>query len=187
MLLLIDNRDSFTFNVAQAIEALGTDVLVKRADGLTVDEIEALDPERILIGPGPGHPSQALLSLEVVERLAGTCPIFGLCLGCQVIALAHGARIGPSTEPVHGRPVEVAHDAKGVFRSLPSPTRFVRYNSLGISDEGFPPELLVSARSSDGDIMAVRHPRLNLEGVLFHPESIRSEGGDVLFRNLLAI
>lgn len=186
MLLLLDNRDSFTFNLVQAFQTLGAEVVVRRSHDCDVAELQRLAPERVVIGPGPGGPADAGCSLDVVHALAGEVPLFGVCLGLQVIGAAFGGRVGAARELVHGRALPVAHDGRGVFRGLPSPLRFTRYNSLAVLEEGFPSALEVSARWHDGDVMGLRHRELAVEGVQFHPESILSERGEQLLANFLA-
>ncbi len=186
MLLLLDNRDSFTFNLVQAFQALGAQVTVRRSHACDLAEVQRLAPELVVVGPGPGSPADAGCSLDVVRGLAGRVPLLGVCLGMQVIGAAYGARIGPARELVHGRAVPVEHDGRGVFRGLPSPLRCTRYNSLAVLEAGLPPALEVSARGPDGDLMGLRHVRLAVEGVLFHPESILSERGERLLASFLA-
>jgi len=183
MLLVLDNRDSFTFNLVQALSVLGAQVEVVRADRVTARDVARRAPERILIGPGPGAPRGAGCSIEVIASLA--VPILGVCLGHQALGAAFGARIGRARELVHGRAVAVRHDGRGVFRGLPSPLRCTRYNSLGVLADGLPECLEVSARSDDGDVMGLRHRELPLEGVQFHPESVLSEHGLELLSNFL--
>jgi len=186
LLLFLDNRDSFTFNLVQAFQARGQDVLVRSSRACDLAEVLRLAPERVVLGPGPGGPADAGSSLEVARGLPQGVPLLGVCLGMQVLAQAFGGRVGRAREPVHGRAVAVEHDGRGLFRGLPSPARFVRYNSLAVLDEGLPPELVVSARAADGDVMGLRHARRPVEGVQFHPESILSEGGERLLENFLS-
>jgi len=185
VILLLDNRDSFTFNLVQSLRGLGAEVVVRRSDAIDAQGVRQLDPERILIGPGPGAPPGAGCSLQVIAELAGEVPILGVCLGHQAIGASFGARIGRAPELVHGRTVEVTHDGQGVFRGLPSPVAFTRYNSLTVLPDEWPDCLEVSARTADGDIMGLRHRTLALEGVQFHPESILSEEGPRLLANFL--
>lgn len=187
MLLVLDNRDSFTFNLVQALRTLTPEVLVRRSDALSLAEVEALAPDWILIGPGPGRPSGAGCSTAVARAQPGGAPILGVCLGHQVIAEAHGGRIERAPLPVHGHAEPITHDGRGIFEGLVQPLTVARYHSLVVSDEGLPDELEVSARSADGLIMGVRHKHLPLEAVQFHPESILSEGTARLFENFLAL
>jgi anthranilate synthase/aminodeoxychorismate synthase-like glutamine amidotransferase len=185
VILVIDNRDSFTFNLVQALLGLGAEVVVRRSDRLSLRAVRELRPERILVGPGPGGPAAAGPSLEVVRRLSADIPTLGVCLGHQVIGAAFGGRIGPARALLHGESVAVEHDGRGVFAGLPSPLRQARYNSLAVLDEGLPDCLEVSARASDGDVMGLRHKERPLEGVQFHPDSVLSERGSELLANFL--
>jgi len=187
VILVLDNRDSFTFNLVQSLQGLGAEVAVRRADAVDVAAVRRLRPERILVGPGPGAPPGAGCSLEVIAELAGEVPILGVCLGHQAIGACYGARIGRAPELVHGRAVEVAHDGHGVFQGLRSPVAFTRYNSLTVLRDDLPACLEVTAWSADGDIMGLRHRTLALEGVQFHPESILSEAGPRLLANFLTM
>lgn len=185
MLVLIDNRDSFTFNLVQALEALGARVEVVPGRTASLEAILALRPGHILIGPGPGGPAAARLGLQLVRTPGLDLPILGVCLGHQVLALALGARVEPSREPVHGRPARIAHDGMGVFRGLPSPLVMGRYHSLSVVEASLPAELAVSARAEDGTVQGLRHRTRPLESVQFHPESILSEHGAALLGNFL--
>jgi anthranilate synthase component II len=186
MLLMIDNYDSFTYNLVQYLGELGQDVKVVRNDELTVDEIEALAPERIVISPGPCTPNEAGVSLDVIRRMAGRVPILGVCLGHQAIGQAFGGHIVHARTLMHGKISPIHHTGQGVFRGLPSPYNATRYHSLAIERSSCPPELEVTAWTSDGEIMGVRHRTLPLEGVQFHPESILTEHGHELLRNFIA-
>ncbi len=185
VILVLDNRDSFTFNLVQALETLGERVLVRAARATSLATVQRLRPRGILIGPGPGRPEQASLSLAVIRALGETVPILGVCLGHQAIGAAFSARVARAREPVHGRAVRVEHDGAGVFRSLPSPLECMRYNSLTVLEPDLPGCLAVSARSEDGDVMGLRHRAWPLEGVQFHPESVLSERGAELLANFL--
>ena len=187
MLLVLDNRDSFTFNLVQALQERGAEVRVERATRISVDGVRDLAPERILIGPGPGGPADAGCSTAVITELSSEVPILGVCLGHQALGLAFGARIGPARELVHGRTVEVRHDGRGVFEHVPQPARFTRYNSLAVLADSVPACLEVSAVAADGDVMGLRHRDRPLEGVQFHPESILSEHASRLFENFLRL
>ena len=185
MLLMIDNYDSFTYNLVQYLGELGQEVKVVRNDELTVEEIGRIAPERIVLSPGPCTPNEAGVSLEVIRRFAGKVPILGVCLGHQAIGQAFGGRVVHAKELMHGKVSRVHHEGKGVFRGLPTPYRATRYHSLAIDRESCPPELEVTAWTDDGEIMGVRHRSLRVEGVQFHPESILTEHGHALLRNFL--
>ncbi len=185
MILLLDNRDSFTFNLVQALRVLGAEVRVERSTALDLDAIRSLSPDRILIGPGPGGPSGAGCSLQVARERPAGVPILGVCLGLQVIAEAHGASIRRAAEPVHGHAERIEHDGLGLFEGLPQPLMVARYHSLLVHEPSLPPELEVSARSKAGEVMALRHRSLPMEAVQFHPESFLSEGCGRLLVNFL--
>lgn len=183
MILVVDNRDSFTWNLVQYLMELGEEVCVERAAGLTPDGVRELGPARILIGPGPGGPNEAAEALALVHAFAGETPLLGVCLGLQVIVLAYGGRVVRAPEPVHGHAHAVHHDGRGVFRGLPDPLTVGRYHSLAVEESGLPEVLEVSARTEDGVVMGIRHRSLALEAVQFHPESILSEAGHALLAN----
>ncbi|HEY7466034.1 MAG TPA: aminodeoxychorismate/anthranilate synthase component II [Dehalococcoidia bacterium] len=185
MILLIDNYDSFTYNLYQYLCELGADVEVFRNDKIGLEDIDAMAPERIVISPGPGSPSEAGISVETVRRFAGRVPLLGVCLGHQCIGEAYGAVVAGAGEIKHGKMSQVSHDGKGVFAGLPNPFAAVRYHSLAIVPETLPAVLEVSARSESGVIMGVRHRELTLEGVQFHPESILTKPGKQLLANFL--
>jgi anthranilate synthase component 2 len=185
MLLMIDNYDSFTYNLVQYLGELGQDVKVVRNDELSVDEIETLAPERIVISPGPCTPTQAGVSLAVIEKFAGRLPLLGVCLGHQAIGQAFGGKIVHAKTLMHGKVSRIHHEGKGVFRGLPTPYDATRYHSLAIDPQSCPAELEVTAWTEDGEIMGVRHRTLPIEGVQFHPESILTEHGHALLRNFL--
>jgi anthranilate synthase/aminodeoxychorismate synthase-like glutamine amidotransferase len=186
MLLVIDNYDSFTYNLVQYLGELGADMKVFRNDEITVYEISnELRPERILISPGPGTPDSAGISLEVVRTFAGKIPILGVCLGHQAIGQVFGGRVVRAPEPVHGKPVEVMHDGKTIFRDVDQPFEAGRYHSLVIERESLPDCLEISATSPDGLIMGLRHRTQKTEGVQFHPESILTSQGKKLLQNFL--
>ena len=186
MLLLIDNYDSFTFNLAQYLGALGASVRVVRNDAIGVDGIEALRPQRIVISPGPGRPENAGISLEVVKRLGARLPILGVCLGHQAIGMAFGGRVVRAGRLMHGKTSRIDHDGRGVFAGIESPFEATRYHSLVVAEEDLPEDLEIAARArDDGAIMAVRHRRWPVEGVQFHPESVLTEQGRALLRNFL--
>ena len=183
--LLIDNYDSFTYNLYQYLAELGAEIVVHRNDQVTVEQCEALAPERVVISPGPGRPAGAGVSTEVVRRFAGRAPVLGVCLGHQCIAEAFGGEIAGAGEIKHGKTSAISHDGRGVFAGLPDPFTAVRYHSLAANPERLPDALTVSARSESGVIMGVRHERYTVEGVQFHPESIATEHGKALLRNFL--
>jgi anthranilate synthase/aminodeoxychorismate synthase-like glutamine amidotransferase len=183
VILVLDNRDSFTFNLVQALRTGGAVVRVERAAKINVTDIEGLRPERILIGPGPGTPEAAGCSLDVVRERPCSAPILGVCLGMQAVAAALGARIVRAHEPVHGHAESIEHDGRGLFRGLPRPLTVGRYHSLIVEESSLPAELEVTARASSGEVMAIRHRSLPIEAVQFHPESILSEACEAFFEN----
>ncbi|HQU50197.1 MAG TPA: aminodeoxychorismate/anthranilate synthase component II [Casimicrobiaceae bacterium] len=185
MLLMIDNYDSFTWNLVQYLGELGADVHVHRNDAITLEQVEAWSPERIVVSPGPCTPAEAGISVPVIQRFAGRVPILGVCLGHQAIGQAFGGRIVRAKRVMHGKVSPIEHDARGVFAGLPSPFVATRYHSLAIEPASLPDALEVSARADDGEIMGVRHRTLPVEGVQFHPEAILSEHGKRLLANFL--
>ena len=185
MLLMIDNYDSFTYNLVQYFGELGAEVVVRRNDAITLDEIARLRPDHLVLSPGPCSPAEAGICVEAVRRFAGHIPLLGVCLGHQAIGAALGGEIVRAARQMHGKISTVSHDGKGVFSDLPTPFDVVRYHSLAIAAGSLPSELEVSARSEDGEIMGVRHRHLPVEGVQFHPESILSQHGHALLRNFL--
>lgn len=185
MITLIDNYDSFTYNLVHYLGALGVEVQVHRNDAVSVDDILAAQPTAIVISPGPGRPEQAGICLELVEKAKGEIPILGVCLGHQVIAQAFGARIVRADKQMHGKLSAIKHDDTGVFAALPSPFEATRYHSLTIAPDSLTDHLTVNAQTGDGVIMGVHHTSLPLHGVQFHPESIASEHGHALFKNFL--
>ena len=185
MLLMIDNYDSFTYNLVQYLGELGQDVKVVRNDEMTVDAIEALRPECVVLSPGPCTPNEAGVSLALIHRMAGRVPILGVCLGHQAIGQAFGGRVVHAKTLMHGKVSLIHHEGKGVFAGLPSPYDATRYHSLAIERASCPPELEVTAWTEDGEIMGVRHRALAVEGVQFHPESILTQHGHALLRNFL--
>lgn len=187
MLLMIDNYDSFTFNLVQYFGELGEEVLVKRNDEISVSDIEKLAPARIVISPGPCSPAEAGISVPAIERFAGKVPILGVCLGHQSIGQAFGGRIVHAKTLMHGKTSMMTHTGKGVFAGLPSPYRITRYHSLVIERETAPACLEITAWTDDGEIMGVRHKTLPVEGVQFHPESIMTEHGHALLKNFLNV
>jgi anthranilate synthase component II len=185
VLLMIDNYDSFTYNLVQYLGELGQDVKVIRNDEMTVDEIERLGAERIVLSPGPCTPNEAGVLLELIGRLAGRVPILGVCLGHQAIGQAFGGRIVHAKTLMHGKVSKIHHEGKGVFAGLPTPFEATRYHSLAIERASCPHDLELTAWTDDGEIMGVRHRSLPVEGVQFHPESILTEHGHALLRNFL--
>jgi para-aminobenzoate synthetase component II len=186
MLLVIDNYDSFTYNLVQYLGELGADMKVVRNDEVTIDEVENdLQPEKILISPGPGTPDGAGISLGVLDRLAERIPILGVCLGHQAIGQHFGGKVIRAPEPVHGKPVEIHHDGRTIFEGIEGKFSAGRYHSLVVERQSLPECLEISAESPDGLIMAMRHRTLPIEGVQFHPESILTEHGKVLLKNFL--
>ena len=185
MLLMIDNYDSFTYNLVQYFGELGEDVQVFRNDEITCDEIAALRPERICISPGPCSPAQAGISLDVLRRFGGKVPILGVCLGHQAIGHAYGGKVIRARTLMHGKTAPIEHSGVGVFSRLPSPFTATRYHSLAVERETLPDCLEITAWTADGEIMGLRHRNLAVEGVQFHPESIASEHGHALLKNFL--
>jgi len=185
MILLVDNYDSFTFNLYQHLSELGADVVVRRNDRFTLDEVEEMDPEAIVISPGPGRPSEAGLTPEIIRRFAGRFPILGVCLGHQAIGEVFGGRIVRAPSLFHGKVSEILHDGQGIFDELPNPFTATRYHSLVVEPASVPPSLEVTARTRDGVIMGLRHRELAVEGVQFHPESALTPEGKSLLRNFL--
>ena len=185
MLLMIDNYDSFTYNLVQYFGELGEEVKVRCNDEITLDEIERLNPAAIVISPGPRTPKEAGISVPLIQRFAGRYPILGVCLGHQSIGHALGGQIAHAKTLMHGKVSEIHHSGEGVFRGLPNPLRATRYHSLAVQREGLPDSLEVTAWTDDGEIMGLRHKTQRLEGVQFHPESILTEHGYDLLRNFL--
>jgi anthranilate synthase component 2 len=186
MLLMIDNYDSFTYNIVQFFGELGEDVRVVRNDQITLDEIETMAPERICVSPGPCSPAEAGISVPLIQRFAGKLPILGVCLGHQAIGAAYGGDIVRAPTIMHGKTVRITHGNTDLFKDLPSPYTVIRYNSLTIAPDTLPDCLEVTARAEDGDIMGVRHKTFPLYGVQFHPESVLSEHGHALLKNFLS-
>ena len=186
MLLMLDNYDSFTWNLVQYLAELGASVKVVRNDAITLDEVEALQPERIVISPGPCTPNEAGISVPLIRRFVGTIPLLGVCLGHQAIGQAFGGRIIRAQRVMHGKLSSIVHDGRGAFKGIPSPFTATRYHSLAIERSSLPPVLDVTATSEDGEIMGVRHREFAVEGVQFHPEAILTEHGKKLLANFLA-
>jgi para-aminobenzoate synthetase component 2 len=187
MILVIDNYDSFTYNLVQYLGELGEEVVVRRNDELALENIEASLPSRILISPGPGRPEAAGISLDLIRDFGGQVPILGVCLGHQAIGQAFGGRVVRASTVVHGKGSEVLHDGKTIFRDLDSPFKAGRYHSLIVERESLPACLEVSAETRDGVIMGLRHREKKIEGVQFHPESILTPEGKKLLKNFLEL
>ncbi|TVR73212.1 MAG: aminodeoxychorismate/anthranilate synthase component II [Sphaerobacteraceae bacterium] len=185
MILLIDNYDSFTYNLYQYLCELGADVVVRRNDEVTVEEARALGAERIVISPGPCTPNEAGISVNLIREMAGEVPILGVCLGHQSLGAAFGAEVINAPELMHGKTSMIHLDNKGVFAGLPNPFIATRYHSLILREESLPPELQISARADDGVVMGLRHRDYDIEGVQFHPESILTTAGKDLLANFI--
>jgi anthranilate synthase/aminodeoxychorismate synthase-like glutamine amidotransferase len=185
-LLLIDNYDSFTYNLVQAFLVLGADVDVHRNDQITIEQARALAPTHLCISPGPGTPQDAGISMEMIRAFAGTLPVFGVCLGHQSIVEVFGGKVVRAGRLMHGKTSSVAHDGRELFAGLPQPCEVGRYHSLIAQPESLPADLLVTARTPEGEIMGVRHRRFMVEGVQFHPESVLTPEGPRLMGNFLA-
>ena len=183
--LLVDNYDSFTYNLAQALAILGAEVTVKRHDEISVAEAIAFAPTHLIISPGPGRPENAGISIDLIKAMMGRIPILGVCLGHQAIAQALGGTIDAARVLMHGKSSPVYHDGRTLFEGLPNPFNAGRYHSLSISEQRLPEQLAVSAYTSDGEIMGVRHRSFPIEGVQFHPESVLTPEGDRLLRNFM--
>jgi anthranilate synthase component 2 len=186
MLLLIDNYDSFTYNLFQYLSELGEEVLVVRNDRITLEEIEKMNPERIVISPGPSTPENAGISNDIIRHFGARVPILGVCLGHQCIGYSYGSIVGPAGEIMHGKSSLVYHNSTGVFHGLPNPFPAIRYHSLMVSHEGFPDCLEITAWTEDNTIMGVRHRQYPVAGVQFHPESFMTEAGKDILKNFLA-
>ncbi|GIO16271.1 glutamine amidotransferase [Cohnella xylanilytica] len=186
MILVIDNYDSFTYNLVQYLGELGEDIQVYRNDEIDLDGIAALKPDHILISPGPCTPNEAGVSLGLIERFKGEIPIFGVCLGHQSIGQAFGGDVVRADELMHGKTSEISHDGKTIFEGIPSPFTATRYHSLVVKRDTLPDCLEISAETPDGQIMGLRHKEYVVEGVQFHPESIMTESGLTMLRNFLA-
>ena len=187
MILLLDNYDSFTYNLAQYLGELGCTLEVHRNDKISVEQIAQRKPERIVISPGPCTPQEAGISVELIEKLAGNFPILGVCLGHQAIGAAFGAKIVRAPKLFHGKTSEIKHDGKGIFKSVPNPLTATRYHSLIVERKSLPRELVVSAETRDGIIMGLRHRKYKIEGVQFHPESVLTEWGKQILKNFLGL
>jgi anthranilate synthase/aminodeoxychorismate synthase-like glutamine amidotransferase len=187
VILLLDNYDSFTYNLAQYLGELGCDVEVHRNDKISVEEIARRRPERIVISPGPCTPQDAGICIELIQRLSGKCPILGVCLGHQAIGAAFGGKVIRAPKLFHGKTSQIHHDSKGVFCKLADPFTATRYHSLIVERKSLPRELSITAETDEGIIMGVRHRRYRLEGVQFHPESVLTQSGKQLLQNFLSL
>jgi anthranilate synthase/aminodeoxychorismate synthase-like glutamine amidotransferase len=191
MVFVLDNYDSFTYNLVQYLGELGVEVVVRRNDQVTVDEVEALHPERILLSPGPCSPEEAGITIDVVKHFAGKVPVLGVCLGHQAIGAAFGGNVIRAPHLMHGKTSEVRHDNKTIFSGLPSPMTATRYHSLIVEESSLPVELEVSAYTTERDgtktIMGLRHRKFQVEGVQFHPESVLTNSGKKLVENFLGL
>jgi len=187
MILMIDNYDSFTYNLVQYLGELGVQIEVRRNDQTTLEEIERMSPERIVISPGPKTPNEAGLCLELIKKFAGRLPILGVCLGHQAIGQAFGGKVVRAPQIMHGKTSDIHHDAKTIFAGLPNPFPATRYHSLIVERASLPTCLAISATSPDGLIMALRHKELRVEGVQFHPESVLTAVGKQLLANFLKL
>jgi anthranilate synthase/aminodeoxychorismate synthase-like glutamine amidotransferase len=184
--LVLDNYDSFTYNLVQYLEELGAEVLVRRNDEVTPEEVSELHLDRIVVSPGPCTPDEAGVSIELIEKVGGSIPTLGVCLGHQSIGRAFGARVVRG-EPVHGKTARILHDGEGVYRGLDQGFVATRYHSLVIEPDSVPECLIVTSRTEDGTIMGVRHREYPVEGVQFHPESVLTQGGRALLQNFLGL
>jgi anthranilate synthase/aminodeoxychorismate synthase-like glutamine amidotransferase len=185
MILVIDNYDSFTYNLVQYLGEMGEELAVYRNDQITVDEVETMAPERIIISPGPCTPNEAGISVETIRRMAGKTPILGVCLGHQSIGQAFGGEVVRAGRLMHGKTSPIQHDGRTIFRGLPNPFEATRYHSLLVRRETLPDCLEISAETTEGEIMGLRHRDLLVEGVQFHPESVLTEHGKALLRNFV--
>ena len=185
MILMIDNYDSFTFNLVQYLGELGADIKVFRNDALTIDEIRNMKPEKIVISPGPCTPNEAGISVDVVTNFAGKIPILGVCLGHESIAAAFGGKIIKAKTLMHGKTSMIKHDGLGVFKGIDNPFVATRYHSLAVDEQTLPESLVITATTDDGEIMALRHKEYNITGIQFHPESILTTSGKNILNNFL--
>jgi anthranilate synthase/aminodeoxychorismate synthase-like glutamine amidotransferase len=185
MILMIDNYDSFTYNLVQYLQVLGAEVQVVRNDAVTLEEIERRQPDGIVVSPGPCRPEDAGISVELIKAFSGRIPILGVCLGHQAIAVAFGGKVVGAKQLMHGKVSSVTADGRSVYRGLQNPFPAMRYHSLAVSREDLPPCLEISAESEDGEVMGIRHKSHATEGIQFHPESIMTPGGKRLLRNFL--
>lgn len=184
-ILVIDNYDSFTYNLVQLIGKFNSDIIVARNDAITIEEIENLKPEKILISPGPGRPENCKISLEAIKYFGGKIPILGVCLGHQAIGIAFGAHVSRGKKVMHGKISLIKHDGKSIFKDIPQNFNAMRYHSLVVDRERFPKELEITAETNDGIIMGLRHKIFPIEGIQFHPESILTTNSEILIKNWL--
>lgn len=187
MVFVLDNYDSFTYNLVQYMGELGAKLTVRRNDELSVEEVETLAPERILLSPGPCTPQEAGISIDLIRHFAGKVPILGVCLGHQAIGAAFGGNVVRAKKLMHGKTSDVEHDGKTIFSGIQTPMTCTRYHSLIVAEEGLPDELEISARTADGTIMGLRHREYAVEGVQFHPESVLTHDGKRLIQNFLEL
>jgi anthranilate synthase component 2 len=185
MVFVLDNYDSFTYNLVQYMGELGAEMTVRRNDELTPQEVESLHPDRILLSPGPCTPQEAGISIPLIQHFAGKLPILGVCLGHQAIGAAFGGNVARAPKLMHGKTSEVIHDGRSLFSGIASPMTCTRYHSLIVAEDGLPRELEITARTEDGIIMGLRHRRHPIEGVQFHPESVLTHDGKQLIKNFL--
>ena len=185
MILVIDNYDSFTYNLVQYLGEMGQDLVVRRNDAITLEEVEALHPQRILISPGPCTPEQAGISIPIIQHFAGRVPILGVCLGHQAIGQAFGGEVVRNYRVLHGKTSQIHHDGRTIYRNLPNPFPATRYHSLVIRRKTMPSVLQITAETPEGEVMGVRHREFPIEGVQFHPESVMTPHGKTLLRNWL--
>ena len=185
MILIIDNYDSFTYNLYQAIAALHADVNVVRNDKITLDKIAALKPEAIIISPGPGRPEAAGIGIELVKSLGSKIPMLGICLGHQIIAMAYGGQVVLAKEPIHGKSTFIFHSRQGIYKNMPLPFQAARYHSLIVEKVGLPDVLVIESESEKGMLMGIRHQYYPVYGFQFHPESILTPEGNILIKNFL--
>jgi anthranilate synthase/aminodeoxychorismate synthase-like glutamine amidotransferase len=187
MILLIDNYDSFVFNLARYVSELGYEKIVYRNNKLTLDDIKRMQPSHIIISPGPCAPDSAGISLDIIRYLGPTIPLLGVCLGHQAIGQVFGGKVVRARYPMHGKASLITHDAQHIFAGLPNPLQAARYHSLIVSEDNLPDVLAVTAKSSEGEIMGLRHKQLPVYGVQFHPESVLTQQGHQLLKNFLAV
>jgi anthranilate synthase component 2 len=186
MIFLLDNYDSFTYNLFQYISELGENVKVERNDKITLQELEKIQPKKIIISPGPSHPKNAGNSVEIIKKFAGKIPILGVCLGHQCIAHAYGGMVIKAKEIYHGKSSKIYHNNQGIFKNLPDPFEAVRYHSLAVEKKSLPKDFEITATTKNDIIMGIKHKKFDLEGVQFHPESIKTECGKQLIKNFLS-
>ena len=187
MILMIDNYDSFVYNLVQYFKELDEDIAVKRNDEITIDDIKTLNPEIIVLSPGPCSPTEAGICIDVVNNFKGKIPILGICLGHKTIGQVFGSKIVKAIEPVHGKVHSITHDGKGVFTNIKNPLNVTRYHSLVVDSETLSDELEITAKTKEGEIMGLRHKKYMIEGVQFHPEAVLTECGHELLRNFITL